>query len=343
MNRKFEIVILVGGGIGNVLQALYAFEYCIRANIHVALKIDSIGVAFLDFLKSSYGENRIFKNSDNISTTNLIHSFTVHEIMGIDFDIYFYVQPDSNSSQYSSETELYLNIVKGIYPNGNDKLTLELLASNYSKKVKDLHISKKIIIFPGCSAISAVKRWPHFQELINKIGSQHIIVLGGSDELNDSYSFHYPVYLAKIVPQWILNKSQFYSFCKKINILKPFSQNHWLSETSFSFFNHFSWEELVAIMKNAKFFIGNDGGLSHLAACLDLPGIMIFGPTSTKKSKPLNPKMQVVSTNLKCQPCFFNGTGIKYAPGMSGCPYAVKCLTQISSESILQLYYKNKP
>ena len=40
--------------------------------------------------------------------------------------------------------------------------------------------------------------------------------------------------------------------------------------------------QLASVMEGCRFFIGNDSGISHLAAAIRLPTVAIFGPTGSR-------------------------------------------------------------
>ncbi|MCK5077427.1 MAG: glycosyltransferase family 9 protein, partial [Calditrichia bacterium] len=44
-----------------------------------------------------------------------------------------------------------------------------------------------------------------------------------------------------------------------------------------------TFNEAGALLKNAEMFIGNDGGINHLAVAMETPSIAIFGPTTNPK------------------------------------------------------------
>jgi ADP-heptose:LPS heptosyltransferase len=56
-------------------------------------------------------------------------------------------------------------------------------------------------------------------------------------------------------------------------------------------------------MEGCWFFIGNDSGISHMAAALDLPTLVIFGPTNPKVWSPRGRKAFVVHRGTHCSPC----------------------------------------
>lgn len=59
----------------------------------------------------------------------------------------------------------------------------------------------------------------------------------------------------------------------------------------------------LSLIKGACGFIGNDSGLSHLAAITGLPVTVVFGPSDPVRWKPLGPAVAVVRSDLDCNPC----------------------------------------
>ncbi|MGD2269528.1 MAG: glycosyltransferase family 9 protein [Desulfobacterales bacterium] len=55
--------------------------------------------------------------------------------------------------------------------------------------------------------------------------------------------------------------------------------------------------ELISLMKSAGGFIGNDSGVSHLAAFLGLPTVAVFGPSDPKVWRPIGSCVRVLSSN----------------------------------------------
>ena len=62
--------------------------------------------------------------------------------------------------------------------------------------------------------------------------------------------------------------------------------------------------DLVDWFETAGGFIGNDSGISHLAAFLGIACVVIFGPADPERWKPIGPRVQVVRSELDCSPCF---------------------------------------
>ena len=62
--------------------------------------------------------------------------------------------------------------------------------------------------------------------------------------------------------------------------------------------------DLAEGLESAGGYIGNDSGISHLAAFLGIPSVIIFGPADPLRWKPTGPRIQIVRPELDCQPCF---------------------------------------
>lgn len=60
---------------------------------------------------------------------------------------------------------------------------------------------------------------------------------------------------------------------------------------------------LASVMEGCRLFIGNDSGISHMAAALGLPTIAIFGPTDPKVWSPRGEKVLIIGSKIPCSPC----------------------------------------
>ncbi len=64
-----------------------------------------------------------------------------------------------------------------------------------------------------------------------------------------------------------------------------------------------SFPELIDILNSADGYIGNDSGISHLAAFLGLPTLVIFGPSDSVRWRPFGDNVRVVTPSEICCPC----------------------------------------
>lgn len=89
-----------------------------------------------------------------------------------------------------------------------------------------------------------------------------------------------------------------------------------------------SIDELIAVIKKCRLFIGNDSGPVYIASLLGKPTFTIYGPTNPDYSMPKGNRHSYINKKLKCSPngghqyCFTNA-------GREGCP-AFECMNSLS-------------
>ena len=65
-----------------------------------------------------------------------------------------------------------------------------------------------------------------------------------------------------------------------------------------------SLTELMGILLHARAFVSVESGIGHLAAALDVPGVMLHGPTDPGYSGILGKACQHITSGIYCSPCF---------------------------------------
>lgn len=87
-----------------------------------------------------------------------------------------------------------------------------------------------------------------------------------------------------------------------------------------------SLRDLLELLDSAEGYIGNDSGVSHLAAFLGIPVLVVFGPSDPVRWRPFGPRVSIVTSSAPCRPC----------------PYALNtdcreplCLKHISSRQVV--------
>ncbi|MGB5619110.1 MAG: glycosyltransferase family 9 protein, partial [Desulfobacterales bacterium] len=65
-----------------------------------------------------------------------------------------------------------------------------------------------------------------------------------------------------------------------------------------------SFQELITVLESAIIYIGNDSGVSHLAAFLSVPTLVIFGPSDPDRWRPFGDHVRIVKPASSCSPCF---------------------------------------
>jgi ADP-heptose:LPS heptosyltransferase len=66
---------------------------------------------------------------------------------------------------------------------------------------------------------------------------------------------------------------------------------------------HLSLSQLVALLARADLYLGNDSGVSHLAAALNVVSVVLFGPSNVKQWAPRGQNVTVLSQQVECAPC----------------------------------------
>ncbi|MBC7329576.1 glycosyltransferase family 9 protein [bacterium] len=67
---------------------------------------------------------------------------------------------------------------------------------------------------------------------------------------------------------------------------------------------HLSLRESIALLKFCSVFVGQDSGLTHIAACLGVPTLGIYTATDPKRTSPLGAKVRVLYKPISCSPCW---------------------------------------
>ena len=120
--------------------------------------------------------------------------------------------------------------------------------TDISKIKSEYKLEKYIILFPFCSPHLTQKKWPYYNELIEKIKKQYddqykIVVAPGPDEINQA---------------------------KDINALCILDNGKAIDIS-----------QLSSLIKDSSFVIANDTGPAHMAAHLGAKGLTLFGSHTT--------------------------------------------------------------
>ena len=83
--------------------------------------------------------------------------------------------------------------------------------------------------------------------------------------------------------------------------------------------------EAVDLLAACKTVVSNDSGLMHVAAAVGCHVVGVYGSTSPKYTPPLAEKVDIVSTDIECRPCF-----------KRECPLGhLKCLKELDPKKVL--------
>jgi predicted lipopolysaccharide heptosyltransferase III len=76
-----------------------------------------------------------------------------------------------------------------------------------------------------------------------------------------------------------------------------------ITPQSLAALSNLSIGELVAVIAEAKLFVGNDSGPAHIAAAVKTPQVVLFGPASSQRWRPWCAPAELVQNYFACNPC----------------------------------------
>jgi ADP-heptose:LPS heptosyltransferase len=88
-----------------------------------------------------------------------------------------------------------------------------------------------------------------------------------------------------------------------------------------------SLAQVTALLSAAHLYVGNDSGVTHLAAAVGVPVAAIFGPSDPRQWAPRGAKVSLLSLAVECSPCTVDV--------MKACPHH-RCLTDFSPSQIIE-------
>jgi ADP-heptose:LPS heptosyltransferase len=191
---------------------------------------------------------------------------------------------------YQNEQEYYLAFARALgYPADGRPLYRLPIAPS-----KDFSLTARTVaIAPGCkSGEMTAKRWPYFPQLAERFAD--VAIVGTSDDLrpHDGRIWQFPHH-ARL------------------------------------FIDRLSLRETAEVLASAAVAVGNDSGLSHVAAAVGTPTVMLFGPTPHCSLGALAPNVKVLRTGLACEPCWFSAR-------LRACTAQIHCLHQLTVDTVEQ-------
>jgi heptosyltransferase-3 len=165
---------------------------------------------------------------------------------------------------YSDEAPKYLNI-----NNNNNEIE-----SGINLKCKNIS-APLIVIHPGGTKM--YKRWPdeNFTVLCQKLlsaGAVPVLIGAGNADT------------------------------EAVNMILTALNKEGLADKCLNLCNQLNLNELKVLFRRSAAMVGNDSGPFHLASALDLPGVVLFGPTETAIWGPLGENSYLMHNKQACLP-----------------------------------------
>jgi len=275
-----NILIIKHGSLGDIAQASGAIQ-----DINEAHKDDQIYLLTAKQYVDLFKKNPFIKEvilDKRLSRFNLIYLYLLmNKLKKLNFKKVYDLQNSSRTKFYknilfsnsnlnqwsSSETTLPQNVSKeefdkkpvldrfdhqlkasGLQTYHTMKPDFSWACSNIDKIKQEYNLKKYILLFPFCSEHLSIKKWPHYNELIQKIKNKYqskfkIIIAPGPLEVKNS---------KEIDADCILDNG------KSLDI-----------------------SQLSSLIKDSSFVIANDTGPAHMAAHISVKGLTLFGSHTT--------------------------------------------------------------
>ena len=293
-----KILMVLGGGIGNIIQATPAMKIIHDAGNIVDLKLfcnsseDLKEIFNLPFIRN------VYVNDDPKCEyqVQLNGPFTPKK----SFNAEVKKTSKIKYAQHIEEHKVYCDLAEQIgisLPTKIPKIDI-----NIGKK-GTTPTSDTVVIYPGSKPDWAMKRWDKYDKLAENFDK--VVLVGTETDINSHGD-----------PTWI---KKAWNWPKNVKTFQG------------------SLRETAYFISHAKMFIGNDGGLAHIAAATGVPTFVIFGPSSVIKNKPHAPNAHAIYLGLECQPCQFKEGIVYFDGGKATCPHDMSCMKMLETGHVMRI------
>ena len=192
---------------------------------------------------------------------------------------------------YQNEQEYYWSFVRRL---GYESVHHPCYTLPITNSLASAYSPGTLVIAPGCkTGEMTAKRWPYYSELADRFDD--VTVVGTADDLR----------------QFSGEPIQFGSHVK-------------------SFVDQLTLRETAEVIAGAGAFVGNDSGLSHIAAAVGTPTVMIFGPTPDRSLGRFPTNVRILRRGAFCEPCWFSSR-------FSTCSGRIDCLHEVPVDAVINL------
>ena len=103
-----------------------------------------------------------------------------------------------------------------------------------------------------------------------------------------------------------------------------------INSTRFPVLSDLSLTDTASVLAGAELYVGNDSGITHLAAVLGTPVIAIFGPSDPGRYGPRGKSVRIMYQGYECSPCHPRDR----EESLSECEKSQACLGEIKPEMV---------
>lgn len=337
---KKDVLVHLGGGMGNMLMATPMIEMLSRGDYRVDLclqgetpKVETIfqqwkyvrtvSADAKDFSANRY-DYYIFGDEvkgSPIAFPGRDEAVVLHPLWDwrVGFDLY-------------SEIEMFTDIARAIDP--ELPIVTQTSCSHSGRIFNDIS-EKTCLLIPGGQKQMAIRKWPFYGAIAEQI--EDVALVGITSDLDLSNRI--------VIPKWIrasLGKTLSHQG-SAWRVARTFSERYdrpmVFPPHAKDYIGKLSLADTAALISQAGYVIGNDCGLTHLAVALGKPTFAVIGPTSRRKVFPHFLKnVQVITLAYECQPCQEKRElGVwRESTVQCFCPFRLRCMNDLTAEKVLQ-------
>lgn len=146
-----------------------------------------------------------------------------------------------------------------------------------------------------------------------------------------------PVWLKKCYPHWGAVASKLFDNRMKVVFLGSANDSEAEFDRGVNLCGKLGLWDASGVLYKAKAVLAVDNGLSCISAALDVPTIVLWGPTSRIKNRKYGKHVMELRSGLECLPCQFTpgAQGYEGPPKMVECADP-KCMAAIPPDAVLQ-------
>lgn len=156
----------------------------------------------------------------------------------------------------------------------------------------------------------------------DRFKSSRIIFHPGSGSHRKNWPFSNFLELAARIEQKGLH-AEFVFGPAEIELSRKLAQMQPVSDIPFHVISDL--RRMLLLFHGSRGYVGNDSGISHLAAFTGVSTVAIFGPSDPLRWSPVGPAVRIIQATLACEPCFESAK--------HHCDH-MACLHEISSEQV---------
>jgi hypothetical protein len=331
-----KILFHLAGGIGNMIMATPAIQALASAGDVVDLFVQGDSADSIELFNGWTAAQVVTSREDGIPDVQYDYyliSWLVNrpiDIPQIRESIHLGTSYQGVDGRRMPEYEMYMHFARAINREVKANETKTFCGAS-ERRFSEIS-ENTLVLSPGCQERFPIKRWDKFPELAGHFDD--VALVGTPSDLSVRYSFTYP--------SWIKNRFQGRlrsdgRVRKILNMLgAPYNQNMKFPNHVKNYIGRLSLADTAALIRQAGTFVGNDGGLAHVAAGVGTPTYIIFGPTDVAKNTVPMEHVHVIQKGLGCQPCQFGGKHPEaFASYYIGCPVKMQCMRTLTVRDVV--------